>query len=120
MTISEKIFEKLEELSMSQKEFSDRTGILQSTISEWKKKKTNPQSDKIMTICEALGVTPEWLLSEKNDNVNSENDYYLIQKDSDIGKLVTCYQKSDPKFRERIMGYVEALNIIQKPGIETV
>ena len=37
MTISERIFEKLKGLSMSQKEFSEKTGIKQSTISEWKK-----------------------------------------------------------------------------------
>ena len=54
MTISERIFEKIDELSMTQKEFSQKTGILQSTISEWKKKKTNPSSDKIMIICQVL------------------------------------------------------------------
>ena len=68
MTISERIFERLAQLGMSQKQFSESTGILQSTISEWKKKKTNPTSEKIMVICQVLGVTPEWLLSgiEKN------------------------------------------------------
>ena len=58
MTVSDRIFMKMEELSMTQKEFSEKTGILQSTISEWKKRKTNPLSDKIMPICEVLGVTP--------------------------------------------------------------
>ena len=63
MIISERIFDKLRRISMTQKEFSDRTGIKQNTISEWKKRKTNPSSDKIMSICEVLKVTPEWLLS---------------------------------------------------------
>ena len=40
MTISERIFERMNDLSMSQKEFSEATGIIPSTISEWKKKKT--------------------------------------------------------------------------------
>ncbi len=63
MTISERIFEKLAQMGMTQKQFSESTGILQSTISEWKKKKTNPTSEKIMVICKVLGDTPERLLS---------------------------------------------------------
>jgi transcriptional regulator with XRE-family HTH domain len=43
MTISERISERLKQLSMTQKEFAEKTGILQSTISEWKKNKTNTQ-----------------------------------------------------------------------------
>jgi transcriptional regulator with XRE-family HTH domain len=46
MTISEKIFKLLDERDMNQKEFSERTGIAQSTISDWKRKKTNPVSEK--------------------------------------------------------------------------
>ena len=63
MTISDRIFERLQQLSISQKEFAGKAGIQQSTISEWKKNKTNPSSDKILAICKALDVTPEWLLS---------------------------------------------------------
>ena len=51
MTISERIFERLRQLSMTQKEFAEAAGIQQSTISEWKKNKTNPSSDKILAIC---------------------------------------------------------------------
>ncbi|MCR5404206.1 MAG: helix-turn-helix transcriptional regulator [Butyrivibrio sp.] len=49
MTISDRIFEKLKERNMSQKRFSEETGISQSTISEWKSKRTNPTSEKIMS-----------------------------------------------------------------------
>ena len=64
MTISEKIFSLLEVRGMSQKDFSERTGIAQSTISDWKRKKTDPVSEKILIICEVLNVTPYELLSE--------------------------------------------------------
>ena len=36
-TISDRIFELLKEKGMSQKEFSARTGIAESSISDWKK-----------------------------------------------------------------------------------
>ena len=64
MTIRDKIFDKLEELNMTQKKFSEKTGIAESTISDWRKKKTNPTADKIMVICKVLEVDPEqWCLS---------------------------------------------------------
>ena len=47
MTIRDRIFDKLTELNMTQKEFSKRTGIPETTVSDWKKKKTNPTADKI-------------------------------------------------------------------------
>ena len=58
MTISEKIFALLEQKELSQKEFSEKTEISQSTISDWKRKRTNPSSDKILKICEVLQVSP--------------------------------------------------------------
>ena len=48
MTISERLFKRMKAIGMSQKTFSEKTGIAQSTISEWKKKKTNPTSEKII------------------------------------------------------------------------
>ncbi len=108
MTISERIFERLEKLSMSQKELSEKTGIKESAISEWRKKKTNPSSEKIMPICKALGVSPEWLLSGIDAAGSRNIDYYIVQKNTDIGKLISFYNDLDPSFRERVMGYAEA------------
>ena len=96
---------------MSQKEFSEKTGILPSTISEWKKKKTNPLSEKIMPICDALRVTPEWLLTgiSSDRDVNMDVEYYVVKKDSEKGRLLAYYERLAPNFRERVMGYAEAL-----------
>ncbi|SFU66161.1 helix-turn-helix domain-containing protein [Butyrivibrio sp. M55] len=63
MTIRDRIFDKLQEMKLTQKEFAKRTGIAESTISDWRKKNTNPTAEKIMIICKVLDVTPEWLLS---------------------------------------------------------
>ena len=62
MTIRDRIFEKIEEMNITQKEFAKRSGIPETTVSDWKKKKTNPTAEKIMIICKVLNVTPEWLL----------------------------------------------------------
>ncbi len=116
MTISERIFERLEQLDMTQKELSKRTGIKETAISEWRKKKTNPSSEKIMPICEALNVTPEWLLSgiDAAGSRKDHMDYFIVNKDTEIGKLITCYNELAPSFRERVMGYAQAFNSLKE------
>ena len=47
MTVGQRIFELLKQKGMTKKEFSERTGIATTNISDWRKKNTNPGSDKI-------------------------------------------------------------------------
>ncbi|MCD7745235.1 MAG: helix-turn-helix domain-containing protein [Lachnospiraceae bacterium] len=98
---------------MTQKEFSERTGISQSAISDWKRKKTNPVSEKILIICETLGITPEELLSgvEQNDGRRKPDDYFVVGKNSELGDIIEQYNKLDQISRSRLMGYIEALGI---------
>ncbi len=70
MKISEKIFEIMDSKGITQLELSSKTGITQSTISDWKRKKTNPAANKIMVIAAALKVSPKKLL------VDAEGNYY--------------------------------------------
>ena len=113
MTISEKIFEILHTKGISQKDFSIATGIPQSTISDWRKKNTNPASDKILVICDALDVTPYELLS----NVKEEGErakkmrYRIVVEGTEEDLLIDAYEKLDAKARGRLLGYVEALKI---------
>ncbi len=102
----------IKELSMTQKELSDLTGIAQTTIGEWKKQKTNPISEKIMSICEVLKVSPEWLLTGVDAGVlyEDEIDYFVVAKNSEIGYLVEGYKKLNTKKRERLIGFMEALS----------
>ena len=70
MNIYEKIFNRLTELHMSQIELSRRTGIATSTISDWRKKKINPQADKLVAICKALDMSLVDLLCDDEDKNN--------------------------------------------------
>lgn len=110
MTISERIFERLRQIDMTQKEFSEASGIQQSTISEWKKKKTNPSSDKILAICRVLDVSPEWLLSGVDPAASrgKNSDYYVVDVTTDTGILISSFNRLDRSQRDRILGYVEA------------
>ena len=110
MTISKRIFKRLESLKMTQAAFADQTGIAPSTISEWKKSKVNPSSDKIMIICHVLDVTPEWLLSgvEPAGGRKDRQDFYIIDKMSDLGKLVSVYNRLNDDYRSRMLGCAAA------------
>ena len=48
MIISEKIFELIKARGMNQKEFALATGISQSTISDWKTKKTKERTRNVL------------------------------------------------------------------------
>ena len=111
MTIRDRIFDKLDELNMTQKEFSEKTGIAQSTVSDWRKKRTNPTADKIMVICKVLDVPVEWLLSgiEPEGVRGNPADWYAIDADTDSGFLITAFNSMNKGTQARLLGYAEAL-----------
>ena len=109
MIISERIFELLNEKGISQKDFSEKTGISQSTISDWKRKKTNPASDKIMLICDVLDVTPYELLSGVEKEKYQPLDYVIVDKQSEDYVFLECYRSCNTQQRSRVLGYMEAL-----------
>lgn len=111
MTISEKIFEILDTRGITQKEFSIATGIPQSTVSDWRKKNTNPSSDKILAICNALDITPYELLSNVEEEGNRANKvtYRIIAEGTEEDILLDVYEKLDAKGKGRFIGYMEAL-----------
>ena len=104
MTISQKIFILLDEKNMSQKEFAEQTGISQSTISDWKRKKTNPSADKIMKICEVLQVTPYELLEEDSSRLA---DGIVLSAEESF--LLESFRKLDNGQKSRLLGYAEGL-----------
>ena len=95
MTIGEKVRELIAERGMTQKEFSEKTGIPQSTISDWKNKKLNPASDKIAIICEVLAVDPGVLLSGTSGLKYAGESILHIDKGSMEYELLSEYQKLD-------------------------
>ena len=112
MLISERIYKYLEERKMSQMEFADRTCISQSTVSDWRRKGTNPSADKIMIICEVLGISPYELLlgtENKKHKEYKQTDYVVIDRNSKEYGLIESYQKLNLESQKRLEGYLTAL-----------
>ena len=115
MTISERILKVLKDRNMTQAEFAKQVGIATSTISEWKKRKTNPTADKIIDICNVLQITPEQLLTGKG--IEDEENITVTSREScftpyDI-QLVQDYHGLKEEQQKRLMAYMEALKKIQ-------
>ena len=108
MTISENVFRILKEKRISQKEFSEMTGISQSTICDWKHKGKTPNSDKIAIICNALDITPYDLIDDikkpqdMSDMSNEENTY-------DNAMIIEMIKQTNDKV-DRMMAYMVALS----------
>ena len=101
MNIYEKIFARLEELHMSQIELSRRTGIATSTISDWRKKKINPQADKLVSICKALDMSlVDLLCDEKVVEQSIETDFV-----SDGQHIIELFKNSDLETKRRLLRY---------------
>ena len=118
MLISERIFKILEDKNMSQSTFAKQVGLAGSTVSDWKRKKTNPSADKIMDICMVLEVTPEQLLTGKGiDDDYVEYKPKKVKAESEITKsdiriLMDIHAMKVPQ-RKRLMKYMEALKQIE-------
>lgn len=115
MIISERIFKILQDKRMTQMEFAKRTGISNSAISDWKRKKTNPSAEKIMDICYALDVTPEQLLT----GVDVDNADCIVQGTGQMHidkldlKLLEDFHGMQENQRKRLLAYVDALKKIE-------
>ena len=112
MTVGQRIFYLLEEKKMTQVEFSKRTGIATTTISDWRKKNTNPGSEKIMQICAALEVTPEFLLSgvcEDSDRGKAV-DFMVIPQGTEERELLDLFSEMQWLERAHLLEYAKKLS----------
>lgn len=115
MTISERVFYLLKEKKMTQMEFAKRVGIANSTVSEWKKKRATPSTEKIMDICEVLEITPEQLLTGRGiDDVDDiENNSQQNQITPMDRKIIEDYHGMKEEQKKRLLSYMEALKKIE-------
>jgi transcriptional regulator with XRE-family HTH domain len=110
MIISERIFKLMEEKGVTQLELAERTGIAQSTISDWKRKKTNPSADKIMSICDVLDVSPFEVLQDTIPSKGAgEIDFLIASEGTAEYDVLKKMEKLNKKTKEELKTYVKNL-----------
>ena len=106
--------ELYKEKNITQLELSRRTGIATSNISDWKKKKTNPKADCLLSICDALDITPEQLLTGEGidpEYKDADMDYEVTRADIKILKQI--HSLGDEQYK-RLMAYMKALQKLEQ------
>ena len=110
MTVGERVLELIREKGMTQKYFSELTGIPQSTMSSWKGKKQNPGIDKLQVICDILKVDPYYLIAGTTMNESYNMDYIVVYRDNrEEYDLLVEFRKLNPDNKKRLEGYMRAL-----------
>ena len=115
MQIWERIFELINDRGMTQKEFSLMTGIAQSTISDWKKKKVNPGADRLNIIAKTLDVSVEHLLGIPERSADYDS---VINPDEKV--LLELFRSYDADARSRLIDYAKRLNELTPSGSEEI
>ena len=106
MAISERIFELMKEKNLTQKEFSKRAHIPESTVSDWKKKGNTPSAEKLVDIANALQISINELLGESV--VESSREDYVLNGEEKT--LLEMYRALPEKQKKRCLLYFQNLS----------
>ena len=85
----------MSERKITQSELSKRTGIRQSSISDWLNGRYEPKQDKIYLIAQALGVSLSWLLGYDETTSNQTEGYYVDPETAEFAE----YLRTRPEAR---------------------
>ena len=80
----------MKDRKITQTELAKRTGIRQSSISDWLNDRYEPKQDKVYIIAKALNVSPAWLLGyDENIPTNEQaTNYYLDAETAEYAEML--------------------------------
>ena len=63
-------------------------------------------------------MTPEWLLSGADNRGVRSNEipWYVVERETELGEIITEYNKMDGKQRGRLLGYISAMSQLMDNG----
>ena len=70
------------EHKITQTELAKRTGIRQSSISDWLNNRYEPKQDKVYLLANALNVSPAWLLGYDEPDIQKPKDGYYTDPET--------------------------------------
>lgn len=60
---------------LTQQQLADQLGVKNTTISNWEKNRSQPDSDKIERLCSLLGLTPDALYGQESAPTLTFDDF---------------------------------------------
>ena len=119
----------MKERKITQTELAKRTGIRQSSISDWLNDRYEPKQDKVYIIAKALNVSPAWLLGyDENIPTNEQStNYYLDAETAEYAEMLRTRPEMRMLFSasrgiskedmEKAVEYIELLKLKNKLDI---
>lgn len=116
----------MKERKITQTELAKRTGIRQSSISDWLNDRYEPKQDKVYIIAKALNVSPAWLLGyDENIPPNEQStNYYLDAETAEYAEMLRTRPEMRMLFSasrgiskedmEKAVEYIELLKLKHK------
>lgn len=92
---------------MSQREFSGRLGMTQSTYAPLETGKRDIRDAYVKLICKTYGVSESWFRTGKGDMLTDMTD-------SELGKLLSIYDTLTPALRKSLLRQAKELQVLQE------
>ena len=105
-TFSSRLDEALAIRQLKPVDLSKRTGISESTISQYRSGYAKPKQDKLSLISDALNVSPAWLMGLNVPMSINNVDLVITAEDSGI-QFVIENMKRDSSFYDKILSYAK-------------
>lgn len=97
----------LDEKGLKNADVARATGISNMTLSDWKRGKSVPKSDKMRKIAEYLNVSADYLMTGKE--VEAKKDVLLTTMPSKIKEYVLKLAEMPKENQEQIMSLIDML-----------
>lgn len=116
MTISQRIFNVMEQKHLKQSDLAKYIGIASSSVTDWKKKGSIPSADKIVKISEFLNVSIDYLLGVSNEPnlkqlVSNDNiEISQLNVDETTSQLISLFKELSFKDKVEVMNLVIKLS----------
>lgn len=74
MSFGERLLAYRNAVNLSQEKLAEKIGVTRQTVSKWETNQSVPDFDKILPLCEVLGITTEELIKGEKENKNDESE----------------------------------------------
>lgn len=101
MEFSKRLKQSRQDLKMTQKELSEKTGIKRTTIASYEVGNISPSFENVKTLAEALGVTTDYL--------SGKSEYKTLVEKFDV-KFDTEKIKSEVKLAQEIDAIIKIIS----------
>ena len=106
MDIVDRIFELVEKQFKEQRDFAAAIGVGQSTVSEWRNRKSTSYSKRLPQIAALLGTSAEYLLTGQESAPAAG--------DPEVAQALAVFGDLTPEERAKVFGFMEGLKAQRK------